>query len=594
MAGRITHTAPAVFGLAIAGLAAAPSSTPPVWGPSEDGTWTTPDGESVFYACYGVGSPVIILEAGTDSGGSEQYGRALLEPLAERTMTCVYDRLGTGASDAPVDSSRTLDDTRAVLEGLLAATGWPAPYLLVGQSGGGNLQIDFAAHHPDEVAGLVLIEAYHDDPEMMAAWQEEEGFEWTDNSEHLDWYEGSVRLDELALPLGDFPVLVMTATDADEGNVENQAFWLGISRDSEQVVVEGSHDLHEDDPGRVTDLILGMLDRLGASPSNAHDAEVATTDAGAAQQASSAPDDEDRTYETVDFVVPFMITVPSWLPAAATIDWPQFVTWDPATETDPAVRFLVPLNVYPPGATDTAPVPEDYLAYLLDQADHGATFTDMSETSVGGWPATLVTATVDQSLDGSLGCQEEGLAPDDCFGLQPEFTLRIAVIDAEDTTVLAWLRHNNSGTGDTATEFSEFEQMLRTVEFLDPSIHSTASTSPGVVSPIDGVWTTTITLEELASSPLLYDQGEVNDENWGEFTLTFDRGRFVGTQDGDSTTPISGTFEVDDDTVRLILENAEIFVMRWSIEGDVLTFERDESLGIVPTPFVIKPWTRQS
>ncbi len=177
MTGRITHTAPAVFGLAIAGLVAGPSSTPPVWGPSDEGTWKTPPGESVHYTCYGVGSPVIILEAGTDSGGSEQYSRTFLEPLAERTTTCVYDRLGTGASDAPLDPSRTLDDTRMVLEGLLAATGWPAPYLLVGQSGGGNLQIDFAAHHPDEVAGLVLIEAYHDDPEMMAAWQEEEGFE---------------------------------------------------------------------------------------------------------------------------------------------------------------------------------------------------------------------------------------------------------------------------------------------------------------------------------------------------------------------------------------------------------------------------------
>ena len=237
-----------------------------VWGPADDGFWTTPDGESVYYACYGAGSPVIILEAGTDTGGSEAYTRTFLEPLAERTTTCVYDRLGTGSSDAPLDESRTLDDTRAVLEGLLGAIGWPAPYVLVGQSGGGNLHIDFAAHHPDDVAGLVLIEAYHDDPEAMVAWQAEEGFEWTDNPEHAHYLDASIRLDQLPLPLGDFPVQVMTATHADEGNVENQAYWLDISPDSEQVVIDGTHNLHVDDPAAVTEMILDLLDRVSGEP----------------------------------------------------------------------------------------------------------------------------------------------------------------------------------------------------------------------------------------------------------------------------------------------------------------------------------------
>ena len=85
------------------------------------------------------------------------------------------------------------------------------------------------------------------------------------NAEHVDWLDGSIRLDELPLPFGDFPVVVITATHADEGNVENQAFWLDISPDSVQVVLEGSHDLHPDDAGAVTDLILCMLDRVGSA-----------------------------------------------------------------------------------------------------------------------------------------------------------------------------------------------------------------------------------------------------------------------------------------------------------------------------------------
>jgi pimeloyl-ACP methyl ester carboxylesterase len=224
-----------------------------------------PDGESVYYACYGEGSPVIVIEAGDSA--SQEYGRVFLEPLAERTTTCVYDRLGHGRSDAPLASARSLDDTGAVLAGLLDGTGRPAPYVLIGQSLGGNLQIDFAAHHPDDVAGLVLIEAYHDDPEAFAAWEAEEapeGFEWTDNPDHVHGLDAAIRLDQLPLPFGEFPVVVITATNADEGNVDNQAYWLGISPNSVQVVLEGSHDLHFDAPDAVTDLILCMLDNVDA------------------------------------------------------------------------------------------------------------------------------------------------------------------------------------------------------------------------------------------------------------------------------------------------------------------------------------------
>ena len=246
----LIHTAPAVFGLAIAGLVAAPSSTPPAWGPSDEGVWTTPDGESVYYACYGDGSPVIILEAGADSAASQTYRRPFLEPLAERTTTCVYDRLGTGASDPPLDQCSDARRHPSRARGSARGTGWPAPYVLVGQSSGGNFHIDFAAHHADEVAGLVLIEAYHDDPEAHGRITGRGGFDPTDTPEHVDWTDGSIRLDELPFPFGDFPVMVITATHADEGNVENQAYWLDISPDSVQVVLEGSHNLHSTTPAQ--------------------------------------------------------------------------------------------------------------------------------------------------------------------------------------------------------------------------------------------------------------------------------------------------------------------------------------------------------
>jgi pimeloyl-ACP methyl ester carboxylesterase len=240
-----------------------PSAQAATWEPTLSGAWESlPGGPEVAYICYGEGTPVVVVEAGSDSSGIESYGRPFMEPLAARTTVCTYDRLGTGSSDVPTDEVRTLDDTSAVLEGLLDSLPFEPPYVLVGQSAGGNFQIDYAAKHPDQVAGLVLIEAYHDDPDGFAAWVEQEGIDPADNPERLDWLDGSRRLDDLALPFGEFPVLVISATDADPGNVENQAYWLAISPNSEQVVLEGSHDLQWDDPAGVAALIVKVLDSL--------------------------------------------------------------------------------------------------------------------------------------------------------------------------------------------------------------------------------------------------------------------------------------------------------------------------------------------
>jgi hypothetical protein len=116
------------------------------------------------------------------------------------------------------------------------------------------------------------------------------------------------------------------------------------------------------------------------------------------------------------------VIVPDLFPTEATTDTANFVTWETGTEGDPAVRFLVPVNVYVPGETEATPPPADYLTYLLGQSKDGATFSDQSETTVDGRPATLVTATVEDSLDGSLGCPTEDVAADECFGLQPDLT----------------------------------------------------------------------------------------------------------------------------------------------------------------------------
>jgi hypothetical protein len=171
------------------------------------------------------------------------------------------------------------------------------------------------------------------------------------------------------------------------------------------------------------------------------------------------------SFETTRFVLPFEVTLPAWLPSAPNAEESHFVTWD-ATDADRAVRVLAPVNVYAPGSSATSPVPSDYLAYLLSQAEHGGHFAGRLDTKIGGKPATILTATTDESLDGSIGCQEEGMAAGECFGLQPEMSLRLAVIDAGEQPVLIWLR---STAGVDATQaIADFDKMLATIQFASP------------------------------------------------------------------------------------------------------------------------------
>ena len=189
------------------------------------------------------------------------------------------------------------------------------------------------------------------------------------------------------------------------------------------------------------------------------------------------------TYTSTSFVVPFEVTPPGWVAPEPAAEQPNFVTWE-GSEVDRGIRFLVPVNVYLPGATEPTAPPEDYLAYLLGQAEHGATFEDVVETTVDGQPATIMTATTPTSLDGSLGCQEEAMLAEDCFGLQPDLILRIAVIDTDAGPLLIWVR-DIRGADDRELEYESFDDMLASVQFRPDAEPTTGVTTAALASHIE-------------------------------------------------------------------------------------------------------------
>jgi hypothetical protein len=172
------------------------------------------------------------------------------------------------------------------------------------------------------------------------------------------------------------------------------------------------------------------------------------------------------TYSTRHFAVPIDVVLPPFVDPQPAEDSANFVTWLSADEAL-AIRFLRPVVVYQPGSATAGPLPTDYIGYLLGQADHGAQFTDRKDTTVDGNKAVVLTATTAKSIDGSLGCPGTGIIADECFGLQPEYALRMAIIDMDSGPLLIWLRSSLHLTEDVAAEPERFDELLAGLRFVD-------------------------------------------------------------------------------------------------------------------------------
>jgi Tol biopolymer transport system component len=277
-----------------------------------------------------------------------------------------------------------------------------------------------------------------------------------------------------------------------------------------------------------------------AIPGEAGTSSLPATSSGTDASAGDQP----VTYSSTRFAVPFEVTLPVWVAPESVTEEPNFVTWE-GSEVDRAIRFLAPVNVYPPEAMTTgtpSPLPDDYLSYFLAQAEHGAIFDDVVETTIDGIPGTVVTATTDGNLDGSLGCQAEGLAANDCFGLQPDLTLRLAVVEVGNQPLLIWVRDFRGDEG----EYDTFGEMLASVRFLETSNTSaqpatTTSRDVGVTVASAPQTSTDLVGGRIAFSRLLPDGGTqpytVNPDGSDEqlvdvSALNEDWGRAVWSHDG--------------------------------------------------------------
>ncbi|WP_067843326.1 alpha/beta fold hydrolase [Amphibacillus sediminis] len=122
------------------------------------GTIVEVEGQQMHVYAQGEGDMTIVLASGHGTENPYVDFYPLHEKLSEQARVVVYDRFGYGWSDQ-TSVSRDIDTITQELHTLLHESGEKGPYLFVAHSIASLEAIRFAQTHPDEVAGIVLLDA---------------------------------------------------------------------------------------------------------------------------------------------------------------------------------------------------------------------------------------------------------------------------------------------------------------------------------------------------------------------------------------------------------------------------------------------------
>jgi pimeloyl-ACP methyl ester carboxylesterase len=226
--------------------------------------------------CAGTGTPTVVLLHGSifepvdvaDAGSSQWTWTR--DELGD-TRTCAYDRRNVGQSEQ-VPGMSSAEDAIEDLHGLLRAAGEEPPYVLAGYSFGGLLSLLYAGTYPDEVDGIVLVDAtlpleWDLDPPGIAAQVEEE---LNANAERIDFYGAGATTDAVLDRLPEVPITYMFALQQDPYPKEWKGAYPAALRTFMRDLPEGrleefdtTHDMVYTIPSDVADQIQRLLRRVG-------------------------------------------------------------------------------------------------------------------------------------------------------------------------------------------------------------------------------------------------------------------------------------------------------------------------------------------
>jgi pimeloyl-ACP methyl ester carboxylesterase len=230
------------------------------------------DGHRLFGLLSGEGETTVILDAGL---GSTSEDWIKIQPEVSRFSKVIsYDRAGLGRSEkAPIP--RTCKDMICDLRNLLVAASLHPPYILVAHSWSGINARWYANQYPDELVGMVLIDAVHENKyerfEKILS-EEQANRMWVSikdpskNDENIDRI-ASMEQVHSKQAVFDFPLIVLTrATDTDEMNIIEtslQAEFLKLSSKSKQYFSKSDdHFIQNSEPDLVVDSIRQVVESV--------------------------------------------------------------------------------------------------------------------------------------------------------------------------------------------------------------------------------------------------------------------------------------------------------------------------------------------
>lgn len=187
----------------------------------------------MYVECRGTGTPTVVFVSGLRFGGDQwsmtanPSSTSAIDGVVQFTRACVYDRPGVvvgGTSfsrSSPVMQPITTVDAAADLHAMLRAIGETGPVVLAAHSYGGQIARLYTSTFPQDVAGLVLIDAQSEELQTLLSPEQFREFLRlnTPQRESLDEYPAIERADfarsfaqiRAATPIKPLPLVVLSA-----------------------------------------------------------------------------------------------------------------------------------------------------------------------------------------------------------------------------------------------------------------------------------------------------------------------------------------------------------------------------------------------